>query len=91
MRTSVWARDRFPTQLPTKEEPPVEPIAYEILYDGSGKHPAEPSYRCCGCRIAGENASILFPLLGCWQSVSGHCHTGVIVTDCKGASTVTTN
>eukprot|EP00971_Amphidinium_carterae_P100535 1988565-Amphidinium_carterae.1 len=71
-----------------------------LLTDGSGKHPAEPTHRKCGCGVSGETTQLSYPLPGCWQSVykaelhaimvacerlQGH---GVVVTDCKGAAVV---
>eukprot|EP00971_Amphidinium_carterae_P103631 2051727-Amphidinium_carterae.1 len=88
-----------PAALPSSVEFPIVRTTDETLYtDGSGKHPAEPTHRRCGCGISGETTRV--SLLACWQSVyraelraimlacemqSGH---GVVVTDCKGAAIV---
>eukprot|EP00971_Amphidinium_carterae_P171771 3405634-Amphidinium_carterae.1 len=46
-----------------------EPRDELLLTDGSGKHPAEPTHRRCGCGMAGESTKLSFSLSSCWQSV----------------------
>eukprot|EP00971_Amphidinium_carterae_P338512 6475878-Amphidinium_carterae.2 len=87
--------------VPTIEEVSFAGTQDEILLtDGSGKYPAEPAHRRCGCGIAGETTKLSYPLPGCWQSVyRAELHAimtscemmdgnGVIVADCKGAVVV---
>eukprot|EP00971_Amphidinium_carterae_P071373 1411553-Amphidinium_carterae.2 len=58
---------QFLVQLHTVAVPPVEVTTLttgEILFtDGSGKYPAEPAHRRCGCGIAGENTASPIPCL----------------------------
>eukprot|EP00971_Amphidinium_carterae_P187480 3720963-Amphidinium_carterae.1 len=90
---------QFPSQLPCPEEVSSGITVDEVLFtDGSGKHPAEPTHRRCGCGVSGETTKLSYPLPSCWQSVyRAELHaimvacermqgSGRIVTDCKGAA-----
>eukprot|EP00971_Amphidinium_carterae_P049738 980458-Amphidinium_carterae.1 len=92
---------QFPQKLAPTEEAPSGTTPDTLLFtDGSGKHPAEPTHRKCGCGVSGETTRLSYPLPGCWQSVyKAELHAimtacerlqgrGVIVTDCKGAAVV---
>eukprot|EP00971_Amphidinium_carterae_P123626 2448306-Amphidinium_carterae.1 len=59
----------FPSPLLTADEPAVPTEDTVPFTDSSGKHPAEPSHRSCGCGIAGDQTGVSYPLPGCWQSV----------------------
>eukprot|EP00971_Amphidinium_carterae_P241542 4796037-Amphidinium_carterae.1 len=61
---------QFPEKLAPSEEISAGVTSDTILFtDGSGKHPAEPTHRKCGCGVSGETTQLAYPLPGCWQSV----------------------
>eukprot|EP00971_Amphidinium_carterae_P139559 2765185-Amphidinium_carterae.1 len=40
---------------------------------GSGKHPAEPSHKRCGCGVAGDTTKVSHPLPGDYRDVGSRC------------------
>eukprot|EP00971_Amphidinium_carterae_P011140 219540-Amphidinium_carterae.1 len=59
---------QFPEKLAPAHEICAGTTTDTLLFtDGSGKHPAEPTHRKCGCGVSGET-TLSYPLPGCWQS-----------------------
>eukprot|EP00971_Amphidinium_carterae_P240329 4771293-Amphidinium_carterae.2 len=55
---------QFPQPLQTTVEVSAGTTTDDLLFtDGSGKHPAEPSHRKCGCGISGETTKLSYPVL----------------------------